>query len=182
MLLLVLALVLVLLPWASRQLYPLPDPDLIAGEALSRGLDPWLVAAVIRVESRFDPTARSHRGAIGLMQVMPDTALWVAERLGLEPPTPADLTDPALNVHIGTWYLADLVQEFGEIHIALAAYNAGRGTVARWLAEGRLGRGPDPGLAAAPIPFPETENFVRRVLRDWRRYRRLYPRLHGGGV
>lgn len=167
------ALFLMLLA-AARTVYPLPYKELIISEAEKNNLDPLLVAAVIRVESRFNPTARSHRGAVGLMQIMPSTGTWIAERMGREPPGIADLEDPAVNVPLGTWYLADLLKEFGPLEIALAAYNAGRGHVGEWLAGGL---GPTGDESLDWIPFPETRSFVGRVMRDYRRYRWLYPRL-----
>lgn len=167
------ALLLLLLA-AARVVYPLPYRDLIITEAEKNELDPLLVAAVIRVESRFNPAARSRRGAVGLMQIMPPTGAWIAEKMGRRPPGISELEDPAVNVPLGTWYLADLLKEFGELEVALAAYNAGRGHVANWLAAGRRPQGEE---ALDWIPFPETRSFVGRVLRDYRRYRWLYPRL-----
>lgn len=175
--LLVVALVAVaLLRWA----YPLHYRDAIAAHAAGAGLDPALVAAVIRVESGFDPQAVSPRGARGLMQVMPATGEWVASQIGVTGFEVADLHDPETNIEIGTWYLADLLRTFdGDLVLALAAYNGGRGNVSRWLEdqtqaavrEGSL----DQRLAA--IPFAETRRFVRRVLDGYRVYRLLYPSL-----
>lgn len=171
---LLLPALLLLLLAGARVVYPLPYRELIINEAGKNDLDPMLVAAVIRVESRFDPVARSQRGAVGLMQIMPSTGEWIAEKMGRQPPGIAELEDPAVNVPLGTWYLADLMEEFGRLEVALAAYNAGRGHVAQWLADGRRSEG-DPTLEW--IPFPETRSFVGRVLRDYRRYRWLYPHL-----
>lgn len=175
-LLLAAAVALVLLRWA----YPLDYRDLIVVHANRSGLDPALVAAVIRVESAFDHQAVSPRGALGLMQVMPATGEWVAAQMGMAGFSPADLHDPETNIAIGTWYLADLLRAFdGDLVLALAAYNGGRGNVGRWIED-------RPGTAArdnflderlAEIPFPETRRFVRRVLDGYRVYSLLYPSL-----
>lgn len=155
-----------------RSLYPLPYRDLVAAAAARHGLDPCLVAAVIRVESRFHPGAVSSVGARGLMQVLPETGAWVAGRMGLQPFRAEMLYDPAVNVAIGTWYLAYLRDEFGgSLPASLAAYNAGRQPVRQWLAAG-LWDGSERGLAR--VPYPETRRFVRWVLRDYRVYRLLY--------
>ncbi len=159
----------------ARWLYPLHYRDLVFAAAVRHGLDPWLVAAVIRVESRFNPGAVSSAGARGLMQVLPGTGEWVAGRIGLRAFRAEMLYDPEVNVAIGTWYLAHLRDEFGgSVPASLAAYNAGRQVVAEWLAAG-LWDGSERG--AGRIPFPETRRFVRAVLRDYRVYRLLYAPL-----
>ncbi len=155
-----------------RWLYPLPYVPLIVAEAGRNGLDPLLVAAVIRVESRFRPDATSSVGARGLMQILPETGRWVAGRIGLRTFHPDQLFQPEVNVAVGTWYLAYLRTEFGgNLAAALAAYNGGRHNVRAWLKSGRWD-GTVSGAGA--IPFPETRYFVRAVMRDWRIYRWLY--------
>jgi soluble lytic murein transglycosylase len=136
---------------ALRILWPFEYADIVAYRAADNALPFDLVAAVVFAESRFDPSAVSPRGALGLMQIMPSTAAWIAEQLGQPVPTNADLHDPALNTHLGTWYLRHLLDRFGGVESALAAYNAGPSNVERW----RLGEGE---------PFAETTAFVRRVL------------------
>lgn len=157
---------------AARWLYPLAHDEVIAADAARNGLDPFLVAAVIRVESRFLPEAVSEVGARGLMQVLPATGRWVAAQIGIPRYRDDMLFDPAVNIAIGTWYLAYLRAEFdGGLPASLAAYNAGRHNVRQWLASGRWD-GSERGLAA--VPFPETRLFVHRVLWDYRVYSRLY--------
>lgn len=155
-----------------RWLYPLDHAAAIAGAAERHGLDPLLVAAVIRVESRFRPDATSSVGARGLMQILPETGRWIAARMGLKPFHPDDLFRPEVNIEVGTWYLAHLRAEFGgNLVAALAAYNGGRNNVRAWLDAGRW----DGTVSrAASIPFPETRHFVRAVMRDWRIYRWIY--------
>ncbi|APC09045.1 lytic transglycosylase domain-containing protein [Neomoorella thermoacetica] len=169
-LLFLLALLAFLLPRAGRLLYPLPYRDSITTYAHREGLDPLLVAAVARVESKFDPRARSDQGAMGLMQLMPETARLAAGHLGL-PFAPDRLYEPDYNLRLGSWYLARLLDEFGDVNPALAAYNGGRGHVHEWLDSG-VWDGSYGNLRQ--IPFPETREFVRKVLRDYRIYRFLY--------
>ena len=118
---------------------------------------------------------RSSAGAIGLMQIMPSTGRGFARRMGIRPFSTARLSDPAVNAAIGTQYLSDLVQQFGGAPYALAAYNAGEHRVVRWKSE-------RPALPddewVDDIPFPETQNYVKRILGTAEDYRRLY----GGGV
>ncbi len=157
---------------AAVRLFPLHYDDLIAAEARRNGLDPLLLAAVIRVESGFRPDALSSVGARGLMQVVPETGAWAARQMGWPDFHPERLFDPAVNIPIGAWYLASLRREFGgRLPAALAAYNGGRQNVRLWLDSGRW----DGGAASVDaIPFPETRHFVRRVLLNYRVYRWLY--------
>ncbi len=158
--------------WFERSwLYPYPYRSYIETSAAQCRTDPFLVAAVIRQESKFSPDAESDGGAVGLMQLMPQTAAWIAGRLG-EPFTKDYLYDPALNIRYGVWYLAELEQEFrGNDILALAAYNAGRGNVRDWMERYRWTGAFDEIDA---IPYPETRLYVRRVLEDREHYKRLY--------
>ena len=159
---------------ALYMLYPYPYRAAVAAAAADNGLDPRLVLAVMRVESRFDPDAVSHDGAVGLMQLTPSTAAWVAgQRRQRTPFREIDLRDPAYNIAAGGWYLAYLRGSFGgRIIPAIAAYNAGRTPVDNWLKTGRW----DASHAGAfAIPFPETRVFVQRVLGAYQMYRLLYP-------
>lgn len=153
---------------AFRVLYPLRYGDLIRQSAARFGVDPALVASVIHAESRFRPRAISPRGARGLMQVMPETGAWLAQRLQLEKFALEKLFDPVTNISLGTFYLSELAHEFGGDRVlVLAAYNGGRQNVKRWLAGKKT-------LAIDDIPFLETRTYVRRVLRAYRWYRLLY--------
>jgi len=136
-----------------RARYPLEYEHIIRGHASNHDLDPALVAAVVYVESRFDPNARSGAGAIGLMQLLPDTAKGIALRTGGDGFVVADLRDPEINIRYGTWYLDHLRERYGDLKLALAAYHAGPGSVDHWREEG-LG-----------IPFAETRNYVAEVER-----------------
>lgn len=144
---------------------PLLHKDAIDRYAGQYGIDPLFVLALVRVESGFAPSARSHRGAIGLMQLMPDTARDMAIRVGENPAT-LNLEEPDTNIHLGVHYLSLLKKEFGDDEVALlAAYNAGPTNTRAWRVGGRL--------TAGDIPFPETRVFVTRVRRTHRWLRRL---------
>ncbi len=140
---------------AVRVLYPYGWLDLVSAQAAATRLDPALVCAVIRAESRFRPGAESPRGARGLMQLMPETAAWIAARDGL---LAGDLFDPETNLRLGTHYLRYLLDRYESVEQALAAYNAGPSRVDQWIA------------ASAP-GYAETEAFVRRVRRSVGVYR-----------
>jgi len=148
---------------ALRALYPFRFTDLVEEWARERSLDPALVAALIRAESRFHPRAISSRGAIGLMQITPQTGEWIADQTGVIGFTTDYLLDPGTNIELGTWYLRHLLDRFKNIETALAAYNAGPGTVAGWK--------DDPEAA-----YPATTAYVRRVLASVWIYR-FYFRL-----
>jgi peptidoglycan lytic transglycosylase len=145
-----------------RARYPLEYEHIIRTHARNHDLDPALVAAVVYVESRFDPNAESAAGAIGLMQLLPDTARGIALRTGGKRFVVADLRDPEINVRYGTWYVDHLRERYGELDLALAAYHAGQGNVDHWREEG-LG-----------IVFPETRDYVDEVGRLRRVYADAY--------
>lgn len=154
-----------------RLYYPLGYPDIVRVAARRVGLDPFFVAALIREESSYDPRARSWVGAVGLMQLMPDTARVVAADAGLRLAEPAGLWEPPVNIALGTHYLAQLRARFQEPLFAVAGYNAGPHRVQRWLAERRTA---DLEEWVDLIPFDETRAFVKRVYASWHHYRRLY--------
>lgn len=158
-----------------RLVFPIRYASLIAQAGADYRLEPHLIAALIRVESSFDPRARSAKGAIGLMQLMPETAEWIALKKGvsLTEARAQELEDPRLNIDYGSWYLRTLLDDFrGDIVLALAAYNSGWGNVRGWLAKDVWSGRPD---EVDQIPFPETRAYVRRVLATWKWYERLYP-------
>jgi len=161
-------------PWVKQRLYPVAYRDDIRASALVHGVEPHLVAAVIRVESNFRTGRVSSKGALGIMQIMPDTAEWIARRAGYEGVTPDNIRDRAdVGIELGTWYLASLLRQFdGNTAAAVAAYNAGPGNVRAWLAEGvwdgRLETSDD-------IPFGETRRYVQRVHYFYNKYKSIYP-------
>jgi soluble lytic murein transglycosylase len=156
----------------GRYCYPFPHRKMILHYAHQHNLNPILLAALIKTESGFRAEAESPKGALGLMQIMPDTGRWIAEQLGDDEFDPRLLTDPEVNLMMGSWYLAHLFEEFNNDPIlVLAAYNGGRGNVRAWLREARW-TGKAQNLEQ--IPFPETRRFVRRVLLNYRIYSFLY--------
>lgn len=175
-----------------RLFFPIRYPGYIVQSAQAYRLDPHMVAAVIRVESAFNPLARSERGATGLMQLMPETAAWIASRrghdLGSAARRPAKgggpstleeaLREPAVNIDYGCWYLRALRDQFqGDWVLTLAAYNSGRGRVATWLQQKEWSGRRD---EIDQIPYAETRAYVRRVLSTWEWYKRLYPEFPSG--
>ena len=154
-----------------RIIFPLDYWDLIEKHAKAKSLDPYLLSALMAQESTFTADIRSSANARGLMQVMPGTGRQYARKMGIRPFTTASLSRPETNVRIGTQYFKDLVDRFGGIHYALASYNAGDGRVAGWIKES-----PDlaPDEFIDSIPFPETQNYVKRILGTAEDYRRLY--------
>lgn len=165
----------------AKLFYPLHYREQIIITSGENGLDPLFIAAIIRTESGFNPRATSPKGARGLMQIMPDTGDWIAQHMDISPYYPDLLFDPETNIRMGTWYIANLGQEFdNNIVYVLAAYNGGRGNVQKWLKENTIS-GSTQDINA--IPFPETKNFVRKVTRDYYIYRWLYQKEingHGG--
>jgi soluble lytic murein transglycosylase len=162
-----------LLWWSVHRLYSYPYRSQIEQAAARHQLDPYLVLALIRNESHFNPAARSTEGALGLMQIMPETGAWIAAQTG-HSFKPEDLLDPDKNIEMGCWYLQSLNREFaGDTVVVLAAYNGGRANVQEWL-NSQTWTGERHTLVQ--IPFPETRTYVGRVLRDEQIYRRLYGR------
>lgn len=159
--------------WFQKKfIYPFPHQDLVFKYAAKNNVDPYLVAAVIRTESKFVSQARSPKGAIGLMQMMPETAKWVVEQNDYPNFSINDLEDPEVSIRLGTWYLASLKKEFNNNEVLmLAAYNGGRGNVKQWMRQyGWTMSFKDTNQ----IPFQETREYVGKVLRSKQRYRELY--------
>lgn len=163
-------------PWdlrLARIIYPFPHRELIFREARERGLDPWLVAAVIRQESAFSPEAVSPAGAVGLMQVLPTSGSDLAREARLAPFTSRHLRVPEVNVLLGTWFLADLLERYeGFLPLALSGYNAGPSRAARWR---DFPEAADTERFVERIPFAETRGYVRNVTRNAAVYRWLHP-------
>ncbi|MBJ7347504.1 MAG: lytic transglycosylase domain-containing protein [Thermoleophilaceae bacterium] len=153
---------------------PLRHDDVIRQQASKKSLDPALIAAVIYRETGFRPR-RSSAGALGLMQILPDTATFIAQKTGGSKFEVADLATPQINIAYGSWYLAYLLRRYdGHEVSALAAYNAGEGKVDQWVAgRGRVGGGL---TDVSEIPYPETRKYVSDVLRARDEYRRQYAK------
>ena len=144
-----------------RYFFPLEYRDAILEWSDAYDLDPAWVASIIRFESRFQPNAMSRAGAVGLMQIMPETGAWIAKQLDLGAYSQDQLTDPAINIQLGTWYLRYLLHRFSAPDSALMAYNAGPSRAEAW-------------LASEADPFPETVAYVKRVGKWLPVYRLLF--------
>jgi soluble lytic murein transglycosylase len=151
--------------------YPLGWRSEMSDAAARAGVDPYLVAAVVREESSYNAQARSPAGARGLMQLMPDTARPMARQRGLAFNDGALLDEPAANMTLGSAHLSGLLKEFGDPRVAVAAYNAGATPVRQWW---KARTNDDVEVWVELIPFNETRSFVRRVMLSWEEYRRLY--------
>jgi soluble lytic murein transglycosylase len=155
---------------AWRTAFPLPYETSLRSAATSNSVDPMFVAGLVRQESAFESNAVSHQGAMGLMQVMPSTALKLARQLRIRYAR-ASLTDPGYNLKLGARYLADLIQVFGTHEAALAAYNAGEDRVVQWTAgQNYL----ETAEFVESIPFTETREYVQIVIRNAEVYRQVY--------
>jgi soluble lytic murein transglycosylase len=158
----------------KKYVFPFLYQEAVYTYAIQYDLDPFLIAGVIRTESKFFAEARSPKGALGLMQIMPETGRWIAEQREQKNFMIDDLYDPDLNIRFGTWYLASLKKEFaGNEVLYLAAYNGGRGNVKQWIQ--RYGWSKD-FEAVGQIPFKETREYVERVRNSKKRYQELYGR------
>jgi soluble lytic murein transglycosylase len=155
---------------------PLSDAAVIREQAADKHLDPALIAGVIYAETKFEPRASS-AGALGLMQILPATAAFIAHKSGGVRFTTSDLATPKINLAYGSWYLRYLLDHYeGDEMLAVAAYNAGLANVDSWVTKAHEEGG---RLAVAGIPFPETRAYVERVMRARAEYRAVYPRALG---
>ena len=153
--------------------YPLRYQEVVEENSVRSGMEEAVLYAVIRTESSFQPDAESSVGALGLMQITPDTLSWVRYRLG-EPGAVDARTvrlDPEQNIFYGSQTLALLLEEFGTLENALAAYHAGWGNVTRWLADSQYS---SDGKTLTTIPFGDTRAYVSKVMETAETYRRLY--------
>ncbi len=148
--------------WYERLRYPLRYEEIIVGHAGNYRLQPQLLAAVIYQESKFHADARSSSGAVGLMQLLPQTGQGIADRTGGKRWKPDDLLNPELNIRYGSWYLRHLLDKYDDEALALAAYNAGQANVDEWRAHG------------GGIRFAETRHYVERV----RELKNVYARAY----
>ncbi|MEJ6949939.1 lytic transglycosylase domain-containing protein [Natronospora cellulosivora (SeqCode)] len=168
--LIILVLFLLQFDWLWRLFYPLEHETIIIRNAKLYDIDPYLIAAIIFVESKYIEEAESPRGALGLMQIMPNTGRWIAEQMGIENFDVSDLLDPEINIMFGSWYIANLKKQFADEVIMLAAYNAGRGNVVKWLEERWDGK----VNTIDRLPFAETRNYIVQVNVVYERYRKIY--------
>ena len=133
-------------------------------------VDKYLIYACIKAESNFNEKAESKKGAKGLMQLMDSTGQEIAKGLNMTIDND-DLFEPEINIKLGTKYISRMLQKYENTELALAAYNAGSGNVDSWINSGKIKAD---GSDAENIPFKETNNYVRKILKDYRIYKELY--------
>ncbi len=151
--------------------HPLKYENYVEKYSREYGLDKFLVYAVIKTESGFDPAAVSNVGARGLMQIMEDTFDWVSFRLDDEDTRYLDMYDPETNIRYGCFLLGFLCDEFGCVETAMAAYHAGRGRVNEWLADSEIS---SDGVHLDVIPISDTAHYVGKIVKAMDTYKELY--------
>lgn len=155
-----------------KYFYPYPYENIVDKYAKQYNMDASLAAGIILTESGFAPKAKSHRGAIGLMQIMPETGEWIARSINDKNYSTAKLYDPETNIHYGMWYLSFLMKEFNNNEILVAAaYNAGHGQIEEWR---RIYKWDSSFNDYDKIPFKETRDYVHKVLDNKESYQKLY--------
>ena len=163
-------------PWWIKTFYPKPYSEIVATYSTMYDIDPLLVYSLIRRESRYQEHVESYAGAVGLMQLLPATATWLAEREGMASFREEELKQPEINIQLGCLYLSWLNDQFeGKIPVVLAAYNAGHGRVEEWLKEQVWDGEAD---TIEQIPFAETRTYVQDVLNNYWAYQ-MIEKLHG---
>ena len=158
--------------------YPTKYSEYVFTYSLQYNLDPFLVFAIIKAESGFNPKAVSRKNAKGLMQISDKTGFWAAKELKIEEFTADRLFDPETNIRIGCWYLNKLSKEKnfrGNLDLIIAAYNGGSGNVRDWLSNPEYS---ETGTSLKKIPFAETEVFLRKV----KKYYNIYKKLYKNGI
>ena len=154
-----------------KAIYPLKYTEYVEKYAKKYDIDPYMVYAIIKAESNFDENAKSATDAIGLMQIMEETALETANKMDLDVSV-EDLFKPDININIGLNYFTYLLNKYDDNYaLAIVAYNAGMGNVDNWIKEGII---EEDGSDLENVPFKETNNYVRKILRDYEIYKDLY--------
>ncbi len=163
--------------YIGKKLYPIYYQEEIRQSAENNGVDPFLIAAIIRVETNYKSHLESKKGAIGVMQLMPDTASWIVETSDVGNYSVDDLKKANINIQMGAWYLGWLQKHYnGNIYYVIAAYNAGQGNVNKWKQNDIWHGTPDD---IKKIPFGETRHYVQRVLYYYNKYTKLYSQEWG---
>lgn len=154
-----------------KKLYPLKYSEYVQKYAEEYNMDKYMVYAIIKAESNFDENAKSSSNAIGLMQIMETTALETANKMNLEV-TEEELFKPEINIKIGLKYFTYLLNHYNNNYpLAIIAYNAGMGNVDSWIKNGTI---KEDGTDIENVPYKETNNYVRKILRDYEIYKGLY--------
>lgn len=154
-----------------KAIYPQKYSEYVEKYALEYGVDSMLVYAIIKAESNFKPNIKSSSNAMGLMQLLDETAKETAKKIGIDY-TEGCLYDPETNIRLGIKYYSELLEEYDNNYmLALTAYNAGTGNLKKWIEQGIIK--PD-GSNIEDIPYKETNNYVRKIVRDYNIYKDLY--------
>ena len=152
--------------------FPIRYEEAVTKYSQEYEIDPFMVYSIIKVESSFNETAESNKGARGLMQITPTTGEWIAEKLKIKEFNADDLFTPEINIMMGTWYFSYLTEKFdNNIDLAIAAYNAGPGSVQNWLKDKKISQN---GEELNRIPYKETENYVNKFNIAYTQYKELY--------
>ena len=162
--------------WIEKLMYPIHYREDIRASASNYEVDPHLLAAIIRSETNFQTGRESSKGALGIMQIMPDTADWIIDQAQFTAVSMDDIHHRAdVSIEMGSWYMQSLNKQFDQNQIAaVAAYNAGPGNVKRWMTE-RVWDGTLEQLS--DVPFGETRHYIKRVFYYYDKYKSLYPQL-----
>lgn len=154
-----------------KEIYPKKYSEYVEKYALEYGVDSMLIYAIIKAESNFKPGIKSNSNAMGLMQLLDETAKETAKKIGLDY-TEGCLYDPETNIRLGIKYYSELLEEYDNNYmLALTAYNAGTGNVKKWIEQGII---KSDGSNIEDIPYKETNNYVRKIVRDYNIYKDLY--------
>ena len=156
-----------------KKLYPIEYSEYVYKYSEENNIDPLLVFSIIKAESNFKRSATSNSGAIGLMQLMPETAKEMLQIMGDDYVIKEQLYNPEQNIKIGTKYYAWLFKKYNNEQLVLAAYNAGTGNVDEWISKGII---KEDGSDLENIPYKETSNYVRKILRNYKLYKYLYSK------
>lgn len=157
--------------------FPKEEMELVKKYSEKYGVDKSLIAAMIHTESSFDKDAVSYKGASGYMQIMEQTANWAAEEIGIEDFTYDMIKEPEINIEIGCWYISKLINQYGNVDTALAAYNAGSGNVSKWLLDEKYS---DDGVTLKEIPYIETKYYIVKVNNRKKIYEYLFKIFERG--
>lgn len=155
----------------KEYIFPFKHKELIETYSKENNLDPYLVLSVIKAESKFDANAKSHKNAHGLMQITEETGEWVAEQMNLTDFSVEKLYDEEYNIKLGCWYLNNLREEFKDMDLVIASYNAGRGRVKEWLKNPEYSKD---NKTLSSIPYKETAEYVNKVDVYYSFYKKIY--------
>lgn len=155
-----------------RKIYPITYQEYVEKYSIQNDVDKYMIYAIIKAESNFKPEVKSQSKAIGLMQLLEETAVEMSNSIENQTVTEEELYQPEINIKLGTSYYAYLLKHYkGNNILALTAYNAGMGNVDTWIKTGVI---QSDGSDIENIPYKETNNYVRKILRDYQIYLKLY--------